>query len=233
LHIAALGPAHPVVGAERHNLGLALGSLGKTDEASTELRRALSIWEASIGPDHPNSISARYHLAGLLREQGKLDEAESEHRRALAQRIEVLGPEHPHVAASRNELALVLADRGRHEESETEQREALKVLVAALGDDHPDVASIRINLADLLLARGEIVEALSLAETAWERKRGPDEEPGHQAESAFVLARALRAAGDPDRARTLARRAISAYERAGVGHAEDVAEVRRWLRERF
>jgi tetratricopeptide (TPR) repeat protein len=153
----------------------------------------------------------------------------------LAIRIRVLGPDHPEVAASRLNLAIVLEDRGEAVTAEAEYRRAVESMERSLDADHPDLAAARHALAQLLLLRRDRPdEALPLAELAWARRDHDDVPPLLQADTAFILARALWTRG-PDvrqRATTLLERARDAYARAaaeGTPDDEHAVELARWL----
>lgn len=74
------------------------------------------------------------------------------------------------------------------------------------------------------------VEALPLAERAWQVRQGDGIPLEHQAETAFVLAHALwETGGDSNHARTPGRRAAEAYAQAGRAHDDERDEVESWL----
>lgn len=86
--------------AIRNNLAVALGKLGRTDEAKREL---------ASGDGEAANLSQTVNLANLLIEQGREDEAEEHYRRALAERPDDLVVLHNY--------AVLLNRQRRHQEA--------------------------------------------------------------------------------------------------------------------
>ena len=143
-------PAHAVATADlmraitEHNLGAALQSDGRLDDAIEHYRRAIAI-RSDYAPAHnnmgaalrakgqaadarasyeralaerPDYPEAHYNLANLLLDQGRLDEAIDHFRRALPS---LRGPD------VHNNLGIALAARGQSDEAITEFRDALRL----------------------------------------------------------------------------------------------------------
>ncbi len=152
-----------------HNLGAALQSEGRLDEAIEHYRRAITI-RPDYAPAHSNMGSAlrakgqvadavtsyeralarrpdypeaHYNLANLLLDQGKLDEAIVHFRRALQS---LPGPD------VHNNLGIALAARGQSNEAITEFRHALRL--------DPDSSRTHRNLGDALASQGLQEEAV-------------------------------------------------------------------------
>jgi tetratricopeptide (TPR) repeat protein len=152
-----------------HNLGAALQSDGRLDDAIEHYRRAIAI-RSDYAPAHnnmgaalrakgqeadalasyeralaerPDYPEAHYNLANLLLDQGKLDEAIDHFRRALPS---LRGPD------VHNNLGIALAARGQSNEAITEFRNALRL--------DPDSSRTHRNLADVLASQGMREEAL-------------------------------------------------------------------------
>ncbi|HWB75697.1 MAG TPA: tetratricopeptide repeat protein, partial [Nannocystaceae bacterium] len=169
-HAEGLAYAHTALGLAR-GLGSAAeasakGSLasiynaqGKPAAAESELREALTLWDAAPVREEMGVASTRSNLAVTLAAQGKLEESEHELRTALEVYERELGPEHPSVASMRNNLAVVLRNRGNFAGAEAEQRRALEVYERAFGLDHPNIASSRSNLAVTLESQQRFAEA--------------------------------------------------------------------------
>jgi Flp pilus assembly protein TadD len=155
----ASGDEHPDTLSARHNLALALGDLGRLEEAEAEHRAVLEARVRVLGAEHPDTLSSRNNLAIVLRRSGRREEAEAEHRAVLEARQRVLGAEHPDTLSSRNNLAIVLVDLGRLREAETEHRAVLEARQQVLGAEHPDTLSSRNNLANVLRDLGRSQEA--------------------------------------------------------------------------
>jgi eukaryotic-like serine/threonine-protein kinase len=206
----------------------------KLAEARAEYGRALEVRLAAFGPDHPHVAMTRSNLGNILALEERYDEAIVEQSAALEVLIEVLGSDHPSIGQLKNNLGVILAAAGRLEAAEVAQRSGLEIWEKALGSQHPEVAVSRVNLARLLLDLGRASEALELAEEAWIWHSGEDVPAAARGESAYVLARALRAshsvsAADRTRAAELGELALTEFVRAGDAHPHRVAEIRKWL----
>jgi predicted O-linked N-acetylglucosamine transferase (SPINDLY family) len=104
------------------NLGNALASLGRFEDAVAHFRRVLA--------SNPTSVEALNNLGNALREQGKLDEAVGPFREALELQ--------PRFAEGHNNLGAVLAGRGQIEEAVAEYRRAVEL--------KPEYGSAQSNL---------------------------------------------------------------------------------------
>jgi tetratricopeptide (TPR) repeat protein len=152
-----------------HNLGAALQSEGRLDEAIEHYRRAITI-RSDYVPAHnnmgaalrakgqvadavasyeralarrPDYSEAHYNLANLLLDQGKLDDAIDHFRRALQ------SLPRPDV---HNNLGIALAAKGQSNEAITEFRNALRL--------DPDSSRTHRNLGDALASQGKQEEAI-------------------------------------------------------------------------
>ena len=128
---------NPGAYAARVNLGRALLSQGKRDEAVAEFREGIRL--------KPDSARARHNLGLALSYRGKLDEAAAEFREAIR-----LQPDYaePHYC-----LGNMLSDRGRHDEAAAEFREAIR--------GQPDNAWSHEAFGRGLDARGKLGEAVA------------------------------------------------------------------------
>jgi Flp pilus assembly protein TadD len=120
-----------------YNLGIALASQGRVNEAIYHYREAIR-----IRPDHFEAYS---NLGNLLSEQGKPDEAVSNYRKALEIR--------PDDATVRYNLGTLLAEQGKFNEAIDNFRQTLK--------SRPDDAEAYNNLGNTLLATGRLDEAIT------------------------------------------------------------------------
>ncbi len=154
--------------ATRLNLGIALATLGRNDEAAAEL--------ATVLRSNPNGVEALYSLGNIRAGQGRLPEAADLYRRALAVRpsdtvhnnlgavlsrmgdadgalrnFAEAGRLNPSNAEARNNYAALLAARGMVEQAVAEYQAALAV--------RPDYLRAMLNLAGLLRQMGRMDEA--------------------------------------------------------------------------
>jgi tetratricopeptide (TPR) repeat protein len=120
-----------------NNLGQALETQGKLDEAISHYRQSLQ-----VKPDNAESYN---NLGNVLLAQGKFDEAISHFRQAL--RIK------PNFAEAHYNLGIRLAIQGKSDEAISHYRQALQV--------KPDYAKAHNNLGNALSAQGKFDEAIS------------------------------------------------------------------------
>jgi len=153
-----------------HNLGAALQSDNRFDDAIEHYRRAVA-FKADYAPAYtnmgaalraegrlsdavtayehalaiqPDEGEAHYNLANALQDQGKPGEAIEHFRRALRLR--------PDSADVHNNLGIALAATGRSSEAVTEFREAVRL--------DPDSSQAHRNLGDALASQGIRAEAI-------------------------------------------------------------------------
>lgn len=152
-----------VQGYAHQNLGHALAWLGRAEEASAELNRALEI-AAALG-DARLEAGARLYVAELLRGAGEPERAEREARlgRALVASVPGFGA----VAAAHHALALLaVGDVVGAEAAAAVAQGALEASPEAFEEGE---ASIRRAQGEVLAARGEPEQAAAAAEAAWAR----------------------------------------------------------------
>jgi serine/threonine protein kinase/tetratricopeptide (TPR) repeat protein len=237
----AFGPEHLGLTNALGNLGLVLGSMGQYEESAAHHRRVLAIREKALGPEHPMVAYSVDALGSLLVKQGRPEEALPYHGRALLIREQALGREHPLVAESVTNLGIALHAQGKPEEAIAHHRRAVAILDKALGPEHEEVATPLVELAAAYLERKRPAEALAAAERAMALRSGTEGvAPAELAETQFVLARALIAAGkaggkagskDRQRAIELARQSRDTFRTlppAAVTQALDAVDA--WLR---
>jgi len=124
--------------AETHyNLGIALKTLGRFDEAVTSFRRALMI--------KPDYFKAHCNLGESLRRLGRFDAAIASHCRALEIK--------PDYAEAHNNLGIVLKDLRRLNEAVASYCRALEI--------NPDVAEVWFNLGNALKELGKFDDAIA------------------------------------------------------------------------
>jgi tetratricopeptide (TPR) repeat protein/predicted Ser/Thr protein kinase len=217
----ALGPEHPDLATSLNNLAYVHQATGGHQEARALNERALAIREKALGPEHPDVGHSLSNLASFHRATGAYEEAKALYERALAIFEKVLGPEHPDVAIALNNLANVHSDTGSYQEAKALHERALAIKVKALGPEHRDVASSLSNLAVVHEATGAHDEARVRYEQALgilDKALGP--EHPNLAYTLVGLARIALAQRRPTDAVSLAQRAVTVREKAGVSALE-------------
>ncbi|MFV8756208.1 tetratricopeptide repeat protein [Nannocystaceae bacterium ST9] len=227
---AMLGPDHLDVAGTLVNESIALYRLREFDAATTDLLRALVIQESVLGRDHVDVATTLTNLGNVRFEEGELDEALELQRRALAIQEATLGPDHSDVAITLNNIADVRVQQGAELEAIDLYERALAIQAATLGPDHPALAYPLTGLGEAELSLGRLASARARLERA-EALRESGGEAADLAQTRFLLARVLLAAGDPLAARVRAEAAREGFVAAGPGSELDLAEVEFWLRE--
>ncbi|MEJ0093674.1 MAG: tetratricopeptide repeat protein [Methylocella sp.] len=121
-------------------LGLALGRLGRLEEAVASHQRALEL--------EPMSAASHGALGNALMENGKAEEAAACYRRVL-----ILEPNH---AGAHYSLALALQARGRLDNAASSYRQALAA--------QPDFSAARYNLGFILQSQRKLNDAATAFE---------------------------------------------------------------------
>ncbi len=119
-----------------NNLGAALSSCGRFDEAIAEYEKALAV--------DSHDATAHYNLGVALRKHGRIDEALGHYEEAIK-----IDPAH---ALAHINLADLLGERGRHDEAVAHLRKALEI--------DPNSISARTGLGNLLRSQDRLEEAI-------------------------------------------------------------------------
>jgi tetratricopeptide (TPR) repeat protein/tRNA A-37 threonylcarbamoyl transferase component Bud32 len=215
--------------ANSHNwIGLDLLALGRPAEALASFERAVSIREKALGPDHPEVAVALDSVALALLALEKCAEARASSERALGISRAALGGEHPDVAMNEQtlgEIALAVRDaRGALVHFE----KARAIYEKAYRPTHPYTIAALGGVGRARLELGEVADALTVLEGAWAAAEKATLHAHERATLSFALARALVANhADPERAQTLAERAIEGWR--GPAHAAEAARARAFL----
>lgn len=102
--------------AHAHDVGLAVGQLGRWEEAH-QVHQAVAAERARVlGPDHPDTLVSRYEVGFALSRTGRTADALREYTYVARAREQVLGPEHPDTLAAGHEkwgMGRYLRPRGR------------------------------------------------------------------------------------------------------------------------
>jgi tetratricopeptide (TPR) repeat protein/tRNA A-37 threonylcarbamoyl transferase component Bud32 len=154
------------IAVTRNNLGIALFSLGRFDEAIEQYEAVLGLRIEHLGPKHTDVGVALNNLGNALYELERFDEAERAHQRALAIWREALGPDHPYLAASLNNLGNSAYGREDYDAAADYYEQAIELRKKLVGPDHPDLASTMMNLGAVREGQGRSGEAIQLFERA-------------------------------------------------------------------
>ena len=187
--------------AIEHNLGHALATAERFEDASAAYRRAIDDDTSRYGARHPEVATSRDALGSALRELGDLQGAIDEARLALEIRAEALGPHHRALAHSHGNLAIALAARGEHQDAESHVLAAIAI-EEAYASRSPDLAALHTQLGIVRGGLGRTDEALVALERATQLTSeafGPRHV--RTAETLINVAVARQRTGDLERAR--------------------------------
>ncbi len=184
-----------------HNLAMALGTLGRHEEALPLHEESLTyLLEHPDEPELQTTIaSVKMAKAFTLQRMGKLERADSLHQEALATRQEILGDRHPHVASSLVRIGMIRAAQGRGAEAEALGREGYDILSDYLPEDHWQLHAAQGVQGLGLMVQGQVREGYPLIQQAhanFEATLGPDDWRTQEARQALARAeQALRFMG--------------------------------------
>jgi tetratricopeptide (TPR) repeat protein len=221
------GNTHPTLAPVLANLSRIHAARGQLELASTTGERALAALVAGYGPRHQTVATAHANLATTLRKLERYDEAAIHIDAALAIERELFGEESPRIATTLHARAQLSLARDAPEAALPDYREALRIWEATLPAGDPTSAYALTGIGKAELARGDAEAAIVALERALAlREAGKDVARDDLADTRFVLAKALRAAGrDAVRAVALAKQARTAFEALDAGEDLRLADA--------
>ncbi|MCP3958051.1 MAG: tetratricopeptide repeat protein [bacterium] len=214
------------------NIGAAIASQGRNDEAMPMFEQALAERRRYLGDDHPRLADSLNNIGATLLDLGESHRAEEAHREALAIREAALGPDHYRTALSLDNLARALDALGRSDEALPLQQRALAIREATYGADHPNVTRSLEHLASLAADRGDLAAARDLRARvlAIEEASNEPEDP-RIGTAAVELGAVLWRMGEETEAWALFERGLGILEAGGDEAAEDLASAEALLAE--
>jgi len=204
----------PLVEASvRVSLGDTYMELGLFEDAESQYRTAIPLFEGSGGPEDPRTLRARSKWAKALSFRGRYAEAEALYREVLEVQRRVLGDEHPDALVTMNGLGITLWRQGRNDEAERIHGESLAAQRRVLGEEHIDTMRSMLNLGTVYWQQGRYEDAERLQREALELHRrilGEEHPATLKVMNNFALV--LRALGRHDEGEALHRRALELQE---------------------
>jgi tetratricopeptide (TPR) repeat protein/transcriptional regulator with XRE-family HTH domain len=171
-----LGPEHPDVAQNLHNLALLYLDQGRYVSAEPLLQQAMAIREKVLGVTKPELVLNLNDLGVLYFFQGKFVQAELFYKRAQDMWEQMAGQENS-PDSTLNNLGCLYLYQGKYAQAESLLTESLAVFDETIGPDHPERAYELDNLARLYRDRGEYSRAESLFAQAFamrEQHLGPE-----------------------------------------------------------
>lgn len=170
-----------------------LAGAGRLDEAVSELREVVAVWEQEFGPEHLNSIEAHSNLGALYSQQGRLEASRRELATAVAAFERVLGPSSPGSTLARSNLGVALLLLGRPDEAAPLLESTNAELLAR--DSGVYVPMSQSSLGQLRRVQGRFDEAIALQRDALSRLEAMGPEATLLVEPLRELGRSLVGAG--------------------------------------
>ena len=217
----ALGPDHPDLALDWHDLALLYGRQWRHSESVPFYQRSLEIRENSLDPLHPALSLSVMTLAEHYAHLGRYDEAEPLFKRALDLREKIYRPQMAQspdaarlLANVHDELAHVYRKTGRYVEAERLYKESLEIRLAFMADTHPaTVGAVYSYLGSLYWTLGgeSRAESLYTAAVALQiKEHGPNHPEVATGLSQVAMVKAAR--GDYEEAEDLYKWALEIRE---------------------
>lgn len=146
--LRAQGPETELAAA-LNNLGSVLSAQGRSKEAESRIREAISIWERTGGPDDPSLAGGLLNLGILLQARKQYDEADRVLARARRIDEKALPPNHPRIAMDLNAAGVLATARKNYREAEQFLLRSLAILEGAQSSPHADTGQVLLNLGEV------------------------------------------------------------------------------------
>jgi tetratricopeptide (TPR) repeat protein len=164
----------PELAAALNNLGNVMSAQGRSKEAESRLREAISIWEKVRGPDDASMAPGLLNLGILLQARKQYDEAGRLIARALKLDEKSLPANHPRIGMDLNAAGVLAMARKNYREAETLLVRASTILEASQSPQHAEIGQVLLNLAEAYRlqkktdqARDTFERGLGAAALAW------------------------------------------------------------------
>jgi serine/threonine protein kinase len=141
--------------AVRRTVGDAYRTLGRYEEARTQLSRSVDLLVAQLGTEHADTLTSKHLLAAVYQLQEEYERAEPLYREVLDSRIKLLGRDDVQTLTTMDNLGIVYGYLRQFERAEPLCREAQERRVALFGDNHPNTLTSNANLAGLYQLQGK------------------------------------------------------------------------------
>ncbi len=161
----ALGPLSKELVSDLENLGYMYRESGKKDQAITQYKRIVAIWEKNA-PDSVSLATALDSLASCYRAFKLYVDSEAPEKRALEILQKKYGAEDEHVAPPLSNLGNTYKGMGNNEEAETNYLHALEITEKAKGSNSIETARCCMSLAKLYKQMQRIPSAVKMYQRA-------------------------------------------------------------------
>jgi len=123
----ALGEEHVAVAGTQYGRALALGRLGRAEEAEAAFRQALSIRKRELGDAHPQTQATVLALGQVLLATEQVQEARTLFEELLAAQEKALGPDTPRLAPTLRRLGQIYSSQGELDRATTALERAARL----------------------------------------------------------------------------------------------------------
>ncbi len=200
------------------NLGLALLSQDRRDEAEPLIAAALASYRDALGPGHPIVAGVLSNLGHAHLSAGRLERAVELLREALAIKERALGRDHPELLSTLTTLGSAYSELGRSDEARASYLRGIAIAERTFGPDAQQLDALLHNLAFEAWVAGAHEEVLRHAGRALEietRHHGA----AHPilAPTLELLARSALELGRNDEAAATIRRALALSRPSVIG----------------
>ncbi|WP_427164260.1 FxSxx-COOH system tetratricopeptide repeat protein [Streptomyces sp. C1-1] len=156
------GPEAPRTQGSLHNLGIALGLLGRYPEATAVHRELLALRERLLRSNHPLTLLSGLTYARSMRLLGRYEEAVALQELNALRHRQTMGEHHPQTLAALHNQALCLRRSGDVSSAADLLGELVQRFRQLHGARHPMTLMVQSDHASLLRAHGEPGEAAAL-----------------------------------------------------------------------
>jgi len=224
------GPDHPSLAPALRMLAWNGLSRREYSEALPYAERALAIARRESGGGDESTARSLSMVASIELELGRIDDARAKSDEALRIGRAALGEEHPTLAEFEIECGTAATRAGDHEVARAHFDRAIELRLRELGPQDSEIARAWAGIAEMELARGRSKAAIAAATRTYEIVSAPgnDRSTGRP-DAAFLLARALMADGQRDRALALAEEARRGLVALGPGWRARGEEIGAWI----
>lgn len=198
-HAALFGTSNRQAGVFQNNLGVTLQAAGDLAGATTALKKAQAIWQATGLTDTPDALNTANNLAALEMLGGRPTAAEPLFAEAVRLRRQLYGASGGTAALLSNH-GKVLLQLGRVAEAEKLLAEAAPMAAQFAGEGSMQHVAALAGLADVRVASGA-PDALAVARQALAAADRGKSPPPARAMALLSLAKAQKANGDAAGAR--------------------------------
>jgi tetratricopeptide (TPR) repeat protein len=205
--VGALGPDAPQLVFVLNSLMEPLEYLGRVDEGIARGERAVALLETHYGKTNPRRSQALGNLATMYARAGNKTKARTLEEEVLADSIRQFGADSQQAASSHLNLASTLHELGEDVKSIEHLERAKIIYTKVLGPNAAPMANVETSLYEAHTTLGHLAEALAHAERALAIREAIETPPGYLAYTRILVADALLATGDKQRAIAMGKRA--------------------------